>query len=292
LIIDQTRFDAFWRNPEKYRLTYECNLVPKALPYGLARGLAMHTILEESAYGWTRDKIDAMLKGETPCSDGEYMQQPIPDKPRLNAWIMAEALMAEYPLHGNPACELIQPEAEFKVQIPGSPHYMAGRVDQILSRDGALWCGEFKSANARKRFDQVSEEWSQKSQADFEIIGARSLGFNVEGVWVRTIVEKTPVAVWPLEVRRSEHALTLMMLNVHQTCDTIEMYRNVYGIDSPWPHLPFSYPCCRGGACEYERICGNRRSDLTPADLEDFKPRKEHLACIAEAKQAELQEAA
>lgn len=294
MTIDQTRYDAFWLNPERYRLTYECNLVPRVLPYGLARGIAMHVILEELAYGRSREEIEAILKGEIPGSRGELIQEPIPDRARENAWAMVDALLLEYPLHGNSSCELVQTEAEFKVQIPGSPHFMAGRVDQILSRDGDLWCGEFKSANAKKRFDQVTQDWQQKAQADFEIIGARSLGFDVKGVFVRTIVEKTPITVWPLDVIRSDHALNYRMLAVHETCDTIEMYRSVYGIDNPWPHVAFNWPCCRGGSCEYERICGNKVSDLDPSELaEEFKERKEHLACIAEEKlQAELRKAA
>jgi hypothetical protein len=279
MIIDQTRYDAFWANPEKYRLTYECNLVPCVLPYGLARGIAMHTIAEELAQGKTREEVDLILQGKIPGSRG-MIQEPINEHARTMAWALWDELDRQYPLFGDPNCRLVASEAEFKFQIPGSRHFMAGRIDQIIERNGQLWCGEFKTANAKKSFDKVSEEWQQKSQADFEIIGARSLGYNVEGVWVRTIVEKNPPVVWPLEVRRSEHALQYKMLQVHETCETIELYRNVFGIDNPWPHVPFNWPCCKGGACEYERICGRRFSELTEADLEDFKPRKEHLDCM------------
>lgn len=282
MTIDQTRYDAFWNNPERYRLTYECNLVPGKLPYGLARGIAMHVIMEESAYGRTHEEIEAILKGECPNSKGEMIQEPISDEPRANAWIMAEAVLEAYPLHGDSSCELIQPEAEFKFQIVGSPHFMAGKVDQILSRDGELWCGELKSANAKKRFDQITEEWQQKSQADFEILGARSLGFDVHGVFVRTVVEKSPVVIWPLDVTRTEHRLQLKMLNVHETCEIIETLRASIGSDAPWPHVPLTFPCNRGGSCEYERICGNRVSEISPADLEEFKERTEHLPCIAD----------
>jgi hypothetical protein len=157
---------------------------------------------------------------------------------------------------------------------------MAGRIDEILERDGVLWCGELKSANGKAQYDRKVEEWKHDIQADFEIIGARSLGHNVAGVFVRTITETTPPKIWEIEARRSEHQLNVTQLKVHQTCETILMYRAAFGIDKPWPHLASQWPCSNETKCEYEGICQQSLTQLAPDQLSGFKPRVEHLACI------------
>lgn len=278
MIIDQTRYDAFWRNPERYRLTYELNLVPKALPYGLARGLALHTIVEEALAGKNKEEINAVLRAEAPGVRGP-LPEPLPDKAISMAWVLWEEMQRQYPLVGG-EIEIIANEAEFKYDIPGSPHSMAGRIDNVGYRNGELWCLELKTANSRASFDRIAEDWRQKAQADFEIIGARHLGHQVAGVLVLTVVETTPPKVWPLEVRRTDHKLELMKLNVHETCEIIEMLRATFTARLPWPHLSLNWPCAKGGACEYENLCGQAVENWSPADLEGFKQREEHLGVI------------
>jgi hypothetical protein len=281
VLIDQTRYDAFWRNPERYRLTYELNLVPKTMQYGLARGTAFHLIAEERARGRSKEEIDAILRGQQPGTRGPV--EPIEEKAIEAAWVLWNAMEAKYPR--DPNIELVASELEFMYQIPGSPHYMVGRIDQVLARNGELWCGEFKTANARARYDKFVEDWKQKAQADFEIVGAHSFGYKVEGVWVRQVVETTPPTVWELEERRSQHRLQVMMLNVHQTCEIITMMKATFGINQPWPHLSLSWPCSMGGKCEYETICQQDFEALTPNDLESFKQREEHLDCVRKWKE-------
>jgi hypothetical protein len=108
MIIDQTRMKAFWRNPERFRLTYELNLVPKATAYGLSRGIAMHTIAELRHQGQTREQIDAVLQ-EKQCGP----------KPIAVAWQMADELERKY---AGSAIRTVAVEQEFVFPIPGSPH--------------------------------------------------------------------------------------------------------------------------------------------------------------------------
>lgn len=269
MVIDQTRFDAFWRNPDRYRLAYELNIVPKARSFDLDRGLAFHKIVELAAKGMSKEAIDEELAvmGLHP--------RAIPV-----AWQLFGAFKRKYPVE-----EVLGTEQEFLHQIPGSPHGMVGRLDQVVRRNGLIWLSETKTANSRKNYDKVVEEWTQKKQADFEILGARSLGFEPEGVWVRVIKEGNPPLTWELEVRRSDFRLRLTELQVHQTCETILMYRDTFGIDKPWPHPNFSWPCSSPGRCEYEGICQQDRCELNESALEDFREREEHLEIVREMKE-------
>jgi hypothetical protein len=287
MILDQTRYEAFWKNPEKYRLTYEVNLVPRALSYGLARGIALHTIAEEAAAGRSRADIDAVLKGDALTSRGTRLDV-IDSRAVSKAWALWDEYERRYPLGW---AELLASEQEFVYPIPGSPHSMAGRIDQVLRlNDGELWVADLKTSNDKARYDRLVEDWHGKPQAGFNIIGARTLGFDVQGMLVHVLVERIPPVIWELRVRRSEHALKLLELNVHQTAETIELYRSTFGIDQPWPHLPYSWPCSAGGAgnCEYEGICGIPTAALTESQLDSFKRREEHLGIIAAAKAEEV----
>lgn len=262
--IDQTRFDAFWRNPEAYRIRYECNLVPVALSYGLARGSALHLIAEHASKGLSRPDIQAILVAEN-----------LSDRAIAMAWVLWDEFQRQY---GNdPRIRKIDAEMEFDYRIPGSPHSLVGRIDELLEWNGALWCGELKTASAKAYYDRTRNDWETKKQADFEIIGARSLGYDVRGVLVRTIVESTPIKIWPFEVTRTEHQLEATKLQVHETCELIEFMRRTFGSDMPWPHVCFSYPCSKPDACEYASLCCQNRLAWTESDLEQFKPREEHL---------------
>jgi hypothetical protein len=275
VVIDQTRFEAFWRNPDKYRLTYELNLTPKALPYGLARGSALHLIEELSAKKWSREQINAALKGEGDNLRG-YQTEKLPEKAIGIAWGMYDELQRH-----SAGLQVIGVEQEFKFDIPGSPHSMVGRLDKIVMRNGELWCEELKTANAKSRFDQRDDEWKWKAQAGFEIIGARTLGYDVRGVLVRYIIEAVPPKAWPhIEARRSDHQLQVLQLNVHQTCEIIQMLKRTFGADQSWPHLGMNWPCGTPGKCEYEGICQHATKQLTSNDLIYFKPREEHLEML------------
>jgi len=277
MMIDQTRYKAFWQNPELYRLKYEKNLVAKAMAYGLSRGTAFHCIADLKAGGMPDDFIQAVLEGREPDPRGQTLSLS-PDAIQ-NAWILWRVFEATYPPEYG--IQVLDHEREFQVPIGAEArHFAVGRLDQIVMYQGDLWVGEMKTAYAKASYDKLLDDWNHNKQADFVMLGARSLGFEVKGVLVRYAVEKTPpVCFPPLEITRSEHALNLTLLNVHQTCEIIEMLRATFGIEQPWPHLS-NWPCSVVGKCEHEAICGRASDEIDPAELEGFKSREEHLVLM------------
>lgn len=274
MIIDQTRYSCFLRNPEYFRLKYVKNLaVPRASAgYGLQRGTAFHVLAEMEHAGATAAEIDTALQAQVPD-----------EKARKQGKIMHEAHKRANFMSGK--VSKLAAEVEFCFAIPGSPHKMAGRIDAILDYKGATWCGETKTANGRVTYDQLVHDWRYNPQADFEIIGARMSGYNAVGVLVQTVKEGTPPIVLPdIEVVRHVDALNVLCLNVHQVCETITMYRNTFGDDEPWPHFAGCYPCNSAkDACEFKDICGKPTRVLSPVVLAKFVPREEHLNVIAAA---------
>ena len=268
MVIDNSRFSAFMRNPEAYRLKYQRNLTVARdkVGYGLQRGTAFHIIAEEK-YRGTADKVlDTALT--------EAVADP---KAIAKAATMHKVFAAKYVASGTIA--KIAAEVEFRAPIPGTDHEIAGRIDEILNYRGTLWCGETKTANARADYAKLKYEWQRNSQANFEIAGARHLGYAVEGVLVRTITEHSPPRIWEIEATRTDEEQQLFLYNVAQICDTIEMYKAKWGIDVPWPHNNNCFPCSMEGRCEYEDICGKLRPDTS-----QFVPRKEHLPIILPAR--------
>lgn len=272
MVIDQTRTKAFWSNPEAYRIQFQLNIVPAAKSYYLDRGTAFHTYIDLKSKGLYDVEILEVLSGET-----EYQGQRfnISEKPRLQGLSMGEAFLGRHQL-GQYTIEAS--ELEFRYQIPDSPHEMVGRLDQVIKIDGKQWLLEFKTANAKASFSKKETEWESDIQADFEIIGARSYGFDVEGVLVQYVLETSPIKVWaPLEVRRSEAQLARTLLMVHQTCETVEMYKSTFGLEQPWPHLPNWK--CQGDWCEYKGICQQQGMTLESCG-KGWKKRDEHLVIL------------
>lgn len=270
MIIDATRMKAFLANPEFFRLKYRQNLAIQSTnqPYGLQRGTAFHRIAEEHHIGKSEAEIDVLLANEVPDA-----------KARTVAKSMFKAYQHRYNPHGP---RKIASELEFKHQIPNSPHFIAGRIDGVLDDKGKLWCEETKTAWSGAKADDLKHEWKYNAQADFEIMGARLLGYMVEGVKVRTILERRPVEIWDWDVTRTDEQLRIFLFNVHQVCELINVLETIFGVDNPWPHVANSYPCNRPGKCEYAQagICGRQHASLTAAELAGFAPRKEHLACM------------
>lgn len=273
MTIDQTRYQAFLRSMEMYRLKYLQNLVvPKdKVGYGLARGTAFHVIADEKYKGTQQAGIDAALIASV--SDTRAISK---------AKAMHKAFECKYAA----SAQLVKvaSEVEFRFQIEGSKHDMAGRIDEILSYKGQVWCGETKTVNAKADYAKLSYEWRRNPQADFEILGARSLGYQVEGVLVRTVTEHIPPRIWELEVTRSADQLKVLQYNVHQVCEQIEMMIATYGIDNPWPHNNSCYPCSMEDRCEYQEICGKPTSQVSKELRTQYVQRQEHLPIITAAK--------
>lgn len=270
--LDQTRTKAFWSNPESYRIQFQLDIVPAAKSYYLDRGTAFHTYIDLKSKGETPETIYAVLSGQT-----EYQGQKfnVAEKPLQQGVSMGEAFLASHQLG---AYEIDASELEFAFPIEGSSHTMVGRLDQVVTIDGKKWLLEFKTANAKASFSKKETEWESDIQADFEIIGARSFGFDVEGVLVQYVLETAPVKVWaPLPVHRSEAQLNRTLLMVHQTAETIEMFKSTFGLEQPWPHLPNWK--CQGDWCEFKGICQQQGLTLASAG-KGWKKREEHLEIL------------
>lgn len=265
MILDQSRYTAFWLNPERWRLRYMLDLeaLKEGAPvkYGRDRGTAFH-IISESDHTNTNPVARLNLEVQD-------------DKAKEMGAVMYQA----YKKATNPKFIKIAAELPFCVPIEGSPHSMAGRLDAILEQSNRQWVGETKTAGMRADLAKLKWEWQRNPQADFVLIGAESLGYKVEGVMVHTIKEATPQPrVWSFPVTRTPQQLNVMKYNVHQTCEIIQMLVNTFGIERPWPHVPPTFnPCAREGYCDFEGDCS-----CVTIDADSYTKRAEHLPVMDE----------
>lgn len=268
--LDQTRYECFIDNPERYRITYECNLVPVQRQAGLDIGIAMHKMIE--FMDADPSVLDAALRAED-CTEDNIRE--------------ARRLLPLYKQYkrNHPQYRWITNEQDVEVPIPFSPHSMVMRLENVtqVGVDGVYFVEEYKTAHARTTEYELKQEWKYKAQAGFEILGARQLGYDVQFIKVLTFVKRDPAVMVPedgLEVYRTQFDLDSLMLTVAQTCDTIEFYRQRYGVENPWPrwyHTKWASYSCKADKCEYAALCGQRSSDWNATDLCEFKEREEHL---------------
>jgi hypothetical protein len=290
MLIDNSAYEAFVKNPEKYRLAYEANghaegiaasrearsggLSPLITPFALARGTIMHFYLEH----W---------KKQTPQAEIVRLLGELKPEKRAHdvGWAMAQSTIQKFT--GDPRFEQVRDEQgvyverEFKIQIPGSPHFIIGRMDEITKYEGELWVLDEKSANAKASENKKTIEFGYSAQPIFYIVAARHLGFNVKGMLYRVTTEHVTPQHWLIKSKRTDHAISVGLLNIHQVAEQIEMMRRTFGTDVPWPHNYFHYPCnyeYNGKpTCEYATICQRPTSELGEVDLEQFSVRHDHL---------------
>lgn len=280
--IDNSRYSAWWSNPELYRLTYEVNLSPKEVNYYFGRGIHLHALNE--ARNKQLSSADTLAMTAKNLGISQKSKQ------------VGEALFASFKKQydGDDRFQLLYDdgkplaEIEFNVPIPGSPHSIVGRIDELLQYKGEPWIGDLKSANAKTSEDKKKIEFGYSSQPLFYINAMRMIGYPVKGMLYRVVTEHVPPRHWVIESKRTEHQLAEGLRSIHQTCETILMYRKTFGIDRPWPHLN-SYPCSFSdfqgkSACQYAGICQRPTADLTEEDLAEFTTRIDHLDVLREAK--------
>ena len=270
--LDQSRYEEFWRNPERYRLIYELNIVPTVPNYSLARGIAFHVIANLEVEGRTEQEIDLVLTGQVSDNTGRTLSlQP---KAIATAKVLWNYYKSNCPYANLP---VLASESEFEFALYDSPHKGVGRLDRLIRVNGELWLHEFKTTNPKKKYDQAVDEWAQKKQADFEILGARALGYDPFGLIVSYVIEASPPRLMePVIVKRTEDKLNASIVQIHETCEIIELLKRTVGIHTPWVHL-FNYPCNRLDACEYQGICCRAGEIAMP---EGFKKREEHLELL------------
>lgn len=272
--IDNSRYTTFLANAEKYRLTYEQNLVPVQTPFALARGGHFHKLNEARNKSLSPVDTKALL-----------IKNHVEEKARQSGEALFSSFRRRY--DGNTDFQLAfddeKPlaEMEFDLPIPGSQHSIVGAMDEILSYKQELWVGDTKTANAKATQVKKILEFNQSSQPLFYINAARMMGYPVVGMVYRVVTEHNPPNHWVIPVTKSDRKLQLGLFNIHQVASAIEYMRGAFGIDNPWPHSHQSYPCSwesnGKSACEYSSICMRKRSEMDAEDLEGFKQRVDHL---------------
>ena len=271
MVIDQSRYAAFLKNPEYFRMRYmldlDCKDADRDSPnhHGRRRGTAFH-IMSEEHHKASEDAAIVTAVAKAVPNDREAV-----DKAVVMFGAYKKAVEGRY--------TKVAAEVPFCVPIPGSPHSMSGRVDGIVSdRAGKLWCEETKTAGRYAKLPNLKWEWSHNPQADFEIIGAKANGYDVAGVMVQTVVDAVPhPRVWPIEVLRTPQQLAILQYNVHQVCEIIRMLQDTFGVEKPWPHVPTTYnPCNTPGKCDFDGDC--RKIDVP----DGYLMREEHLELMTE----------
>lgn len=296
--IDNSKYELFTKNPEKYRLTYEVGrshqiddpnkpalasigegrgIVPKKTAAPLADGSAMHFYIEAWNKKWDKDEIKRREQeqgiGQIHLAIGRALAQSF-----INRYENDDRFNITRTESGD-----IFSEQEFLVQIPGSPHFIMGKIDELIEFEGKRWIGDYKSANAKATENKKRIEFEFSSQPLFYLNAVRLLGLDpVVGMLYRVITKHTPPQHYIIPVKRNEARLDAALLNIHQVAEMIEMMKRTFGVDVPWPHNYFHYPCnyndyAGNATCEYSNLCQRPSSELGVADLEQFTPRVSHL---------------
>lgn len=264
--INNSRYVSFWSNPEMYRLQYEQNLVPAKTAAPLAIGQYFHALKELDGKTVSGGTVDLA------AIDASEKEQQV-------AKALYNAHTRKY--HGDTRIEAIPEltEYEFDVPIPGSSHSIIGRWDGMIwlnqKNSRMLWLRDYKTANEKATEFKKEEEFKLSSQPLFYINAARALGHAVEGIFYNVVTKHATPQIYEIFIRKSEYELQSFWRQAHITCETIEMYRDTFGIDNPWPHRPQSYPCNYKDLCEYKGICGRAKKEWSEDDLSFFKPREE-----------------
>jgi hypothetical protein len=269
--IDQSMYRTFVSNPEKFRIHYALNISPAELGFGIQRGSAFHQFMDD----W-HQKI-SVSRTKQVCSE-----KGLSTKAVEIAEAMARVVKEKYPSDG--PLKTLLTEKEFIYTIPGSSHQMVGKIDHVIELDGKLYVGDFKTSGPKRRRGDIEKSWENDVQADFYLIGVKTLGFETNDFLVRVVTETTPVNIWEIYTRRSNSQLELMCRSAHIICETINMLVNTFGINEPWPHFS-NWPCDGGSWCEYRNIC--REYHETGVLPPGFIPREEHLDCRKEGVEVE-----
>lgn len=284
--ISNSEYTAFLNNPERYRLMYKAplgdkktGLSPTQRSFWLDRGSAFHLLMEGYNKKWSQDEINAKVK-----------ESNFDAKSFLNGSALQASFLARYKNDSRFeiqewSSDTVASEIEFEAPIPGSPHSLIGKMDELVSFEGVLWVGDYKTANAKATENKKRIEFEDSSQSDFYINAMRLLNRPVKGMLYRVVTEHVPSQHYVIPITRSESRLDVSLLSIHQVCEIIKMMLDTFGIDKPWPHPGSSFPCNWRGIngksmCEFETLCRRPTSELTQADLEQFVPNRPHLTLM------------
>lgn len=250
--LSPSSYDAFWRSPERYRLSRIVQPAEKAAP--LRQGGAFHAAIEARRLGWEPSRVAAMLRG-APAPSGEVLTLTEGEAQAVGAWV--DAWAAQPPLG-----EVVAVEAWYSVPLTtldSDAHVLYGRVDAIV-RDalGLLWVHEIKTdkaASADVLERAALTEWPRKMQLRAEVLGARALGHQVSGVLLELVGKGGAHPCVRVPIRYMDAELDAARLDFLATARMITLLETTFP-DGPWPHPAQQWPCSRLGACEYESVCG------------------------------------
>lgn len=284
--ISNSEFTAFLNNPERYRLMYKAPLgdkktgiSPAQRSFWLDRGSAFHLLMEAHNKGWSKEQTDAKLKeggfDVKATQNGHALYLSFTQRYRGD-----ERFRLQDWEHG-----IVASEIEFEAKIPGSPHSLIGKMDELIEYEGTIWVGDYKTANAKATENKKRIEFEDSSQSDFYINAMRLLGRPVKGMLYRVVTEHNPPQHYVIPVIRSDSRLDVALLSIHQVCEMITMMMDTFTASKPWPHPGSSFPCNWYGIngssnCEYSTLCRRPSEELTEADLEQFVPNKPHLSLM------------
>ena len=239
--ISYSKYTAFVKNPERFRLYYMLGLTPEGddtptnMNLGRRRGKCFHAIYEGTP------EADLIKEyGRDLFNRANGMRAVVPDLGPMD-WV----------------------EREFEVPILDGKHSINGRMDHRLKSTGGL--GDFKTTKGTRTKKEVIEyfgELETSSQHHFYLKAAASFGeptnqFTYHVVFDRKDKDHKPTYV-PLVLPPEYNgpaSIERTMSEVYAACEAIEAM-TAYGIEKPWMHSN-TWPCCGDRAfCGYAGICG------------------------------------
>jgi hypothetical protein len=223
LNISYSRYSAFLRNMERYRLFYELGITPEGdetptmWNFGRRRGRCFHELREGQI---PRAELVKEYGAElvARCED---LGEVVPDLGAVD-WV----------------------ERSFEIPIGDGKHSIVGRIDhRFINRDGVRQPGDFKTTKGtrtKKELQEYFQDLDNSTQHHFYLRAEREFEPSPTGLFTYHVIfdrkdkEHKPTYV-PFEVPYMGPAqVDRTMSAVYAACETIEFLRE-YGVEKPWP---------------------------------------------------------
>jgi RecB family exonuclease len=242
LRISFSKYSAFVKNHERFRLYYILGLTPEGddtptrMNMGRRRGSCFHAMAE----GIPRPELVTKY-GEDIVQRCEDMRSVVPE-----------------------LGELFFCEQEFDVPILDGKHSIHGFIDNgYTNADGNETIGDFKTTKGNRTKKEVNEylgDLETSPQSHFYLKASQALGHPTELFTYHVIFDRKDKASKPkhlaLDLHIGQAEVERTMAEVYAACETIEFLTNEYGPDRPWPHSN-SWPCTGDRFfCGYQGLCG------------------------------------
>jgi hypothetical protein len=241
--ISYSKYTAFLKNPERFRLYYMLGLTPEGdetptlMNYGRRRGSCFHAMNEGIDRGLLLAKY-----GKEVVSRCEDMLEVVPDLGELD-WV----------------------EREFEIPIGDGKHSINGRIDhRFVNRDGVRQPGDFKTTKGTRTKAEVRTYFGDletSTQSHFYLRAEREWTETPTGLFTYHVIfdrkdkDHKPTYA-PVELYVGPAEVDRTMAEVYAACEAIEFLQHTYGVEKPWPHSN-NWPCSGDRSfCGYQEICG------------------------------------